>query len=55
MRRGLAGGFVGDVENVELAASGGFSGMVFGGVMADVIAVDDVLFLSSVHDVEGVG
>jgi len=32
-----------DVEDVELAAGGGLSGVVLGGVVRDVVAVDDVV------------
>jgi hypothetical protein len=42
---GGLGGLPGDVEDVEFAAGGGLSGVVFGGVVRDVVAVDDVLLL----------
>jgi len=32
-----------DVEDVELTAGGGFGGELLGWVMADVVAVDDVV------------
>lgn len=33
----------GDVEDVELAASGGLGGELVGGVVADVVAIDDIV------------
>jgi hypothetical protein len=41
--RGRGLGLAGDVEDVEFAASGGFCGVFFGGIMRDVVAVDDVV------------
>jgi len=32
-----------DIEDVELTACSGFGGELFGGVMADVVAVDNVV------------
>lgn len=47
---GLAGGLGGcgsslgrDVDDVQLAASGGLGGVVLGGVVRDVVAIDDVV------------
>jgi hypothetical protein len=36
-------GFPGNVEDVEFAAGGGLRGMVFGWVMRNMVAVDDVV------------
>jgi len=36
-------GLAGDVEDVEFAAGRGLCGVVFGGIMRDVVAVDDVV------------
>lgn len=50
---GLAGGrrLLGgrDVDDVELAASGGLGGVVLSGVVRDVVAVDDVLEMVSIR------
>jgi hypothetical protein len=42
---GCGGGLclAGDVEDVEFATGGGLGGVVFGGVVRDVVAVDDVI------------
>lgn len=40
---GGGGGRLGNVEDVEVAAGGGLGGEFAGGVMADVVAVDDVV------------
>ena len=47
---GVAGGLGGssgrlgrDIDDVELAAGGGLSGVVLGGVVGDVVAVDDIV------------
>jgi hypothetical protein len=46
--RGGCGLGAGDVKDVELAAGGGLDGEFAGGVVRDVVAVDDVLGSMSV-------
>jgi hypothetical protein len=41
--RGGCFGFAGDVEDVKFTASGRFCSVFFGGIMRDVVAVDDVV------------
>ena len=43
-----------DVEDVELAAGGGFGGEFLGGVVAHVVAVDDVVVPVARAELEGV-
>ena len=40
---GCGSGLGGDVDDVQLAASGGLGGVVLGGVVRDVVAIDDVV------------
>jgi hypothetical protein len=39
----------GDIEDVELAASGGLNGVFDGGVMRDVVSIHDILVDSQFH------
>lgn len=53
VRAGGLGGLGWDVDDVELAASGGLGGVVLGGVVRDVVAVDDVVVPVSLTLLEG--
>lgn len=56
LARGLGGsgsGLGGDVDDVQLAASGGLGGVVLGGVVRDVVTVDDVVVPVALALLEG--
>jgi hypothetical protein len=52
-RRGGLGGLSWDIEDVELAASGGLGGVLLGGIVGNVVAVNDVVVPVSLTLLQG--